>query len=234
MFCKNCGKEITNTQNFCEHCGYNVSNSVSSLSIRQSELELMDHIINFFNEKKDFYDEYDKSTQRINKLSPVCAKAALVWGIILLAVMSFISLLLIGSLLASEESLAYVLILVPFFIAGGALIFIFNIRNNRRTIELKKAIDTYQYVSEGLENHYKSYENCPIGIEYTNPTNLLAIKRMLQSGRVDTIKESINMLIEDAHRRKMEDISLKTAQYVQSTYNLSKASVAISVADFFI
>lgn len=231
MFCKNCGQKISDQQNFCEFCGATSSSTGRIYSVRDEQISLIDDIISFFSQKKELYDEYDKVTQRINNLKFTCARAALIWGIILSAVMTVLSLTLFISLLSDGENPLYALIPFSFVLAGGALIFLFVARNKKRRIALEIAINQYSKLSEELSNHYAVCENCPVGIEYTNPSTLLAIKKMIQSGRADTIKEAINVLLDDAHRRKMEDLAVKTAQYVESNYKLSRVAVIASIAD---
>ena len=228
MFCKNCGQKISDQQNFCEFCGAASSSTGRIYSVRDEQISLIDDIISFFSQKKELYAEYDKVTQRINNLKFTCAKDALIWGLILLSVMSVLSL----NLLSDGENPLYALIPFSFSVlAGGALIFLFFARNKKRRIALEIAINQYSKLSEELSNHYAVCENCPVGIEYTKPSTLLAIKKMIQSGRADTIKESINVLLDDAHRRKMEDLAVKTAQYVESNHKLTRVAVIASIAD---
>ena len=253
MYCVNCGKEI-GEQNFCQHCGAQIGNASVGEKVsceaavataapmpscaptyvaypdrmqqRQDELQVLQKLVAYFSLKSPQYNEYDNVALWIDVLRRGVSSAALIWGIILLGIvtpiMSVVAMpsydydLMLGNMVKESNPGATVTVYIC-LIVGVLLIasYIFQrIRNKKR---LAQAVDRYCELNEELYAHYCGYANCPIGPEYINPANLQVVIQTIQSGRADTIKEALNILVEDAHRARMEDLSQKTAQYAQRT-----------------
>jgi len=175
----------------------------NGMDTRQKELRIMDDLIRYFSIVQKYYDEYDEVSERIYRLSCASSKAALVWGIIA----SVGSLLL--TLLTQDGAWLLLLLL------GVGLIALYVFLQIRKKNRLTEASNRYYELGEKLIEHYAKYLNCPVGPEYTNPSNLRVVQRTIISGRADTIKEALNILVEDAHRNKMENLASQTAQYAQ-------------------
>ena len=86
---------------------------------------------------------------------------------------------------------------------------------------------------EELYQYYLNYGYCLVSAEYTNPSNLLAILHTIESGRADTIKEAINILVEDAHRNNMEALATQTAVASAAAARGATAAAVFSAANFF-
>ena len=193
------------------------------MAVRQSELETMDRLINYFSAKQHVYDEYDYASNMIYRLSRFGGKAALIWSIILLAASFafFISSITAGtndlynSYEQEEMAATFVILGVVSLVAGGGLMGLFLGLKGKRRRQLVHFTDRYYQLSDELYRHYCGYANCPIGPEYTNPSNLAVVKRTIISGRAYTIRDALNILVEDAHRARMEDLATQTAQYAQ-------------------
>ena len=175
----------------------------NGMDTRQIELQKMDDLIRHFSVKQKQYDEYDYESEQIYRLSRTSSKAALVWGIIVTVGCLLITLL--------TQSTAYLL----FLLLGGGLIALYIFLQARKKNKLEAATKRYYELTDELIDHFRKYPNCPVGPEYTNPSNLAVIKRTIISGRADRIKEALNILVEDAHREKMENIASQTAEYAR-------------------
>ncbi len=247
MFCSNCGNAVNPQQKFCPFCGqalavasvrntgYAAPQPVSNIQvtsrIRQEELRQMDNLLSYFSLKQQQYNEYDRVSAFINESNHVCMVPALVWGIILSVIGLYMGIYL-GIALTGALLIAVVLILL-FCSPGTGLILLYVFRNIKRTKDLSSALIRYHQLAEELTNHYNAYINCPIGPEYTNPSNLDVVRRTIISGRADTVKEALNILVEDAHRSRMEDLSLETAQYAASAASSARVAAVFTVANYF-
>lgn len=204
------------------------------MAVRQNELNTMDKLINYFSAKQHLYDEYDYASNMIYRLSRGGAKAALVWSIILLsaALVFFISSITSGtndlysSYEQEEMAATFVILGVISLVAGGGLLGLFLGLKGKRRRQLAHFTDRYFQLSDELYRYYCGYANCPIGPEYTNPTNLAVVKRTIISGRAYTIRDALNILVEDAHRARMEDIATQTAQYAQQAAQYAQQTAA--------
>lgn len=175
----------------------------NGMDTRQKELQRMDDLIRYFSVKQNQYDEYDEVSEQIYRLSCASSKAALIWGIIIA----------VGCILFTIITQAGYWMF--FALLGCGLIALHIFLQIRKKKRLAEASSRYYQLTEELISHYRNYANCPMGPEYTNPSNLAVVKRTIISGRADTIKEALNILVEDAHRNKMENLASQTAQYAQ-------------------
>lgn len=244
MYCSKCGNEIYSEQIFCSVCGNNLSvtsqnsellassqlgSSVQMTSkIRQDEMRQMDDLIAYFSLKRQQYEEYDFMIDRIIERSKSKYGRALGFGIPLLAI----------GVTGIHEALITnpMIVILPILsmCVGASLIALFTICNIIRSRKLKDDLKRHSELEVELFAHYNAYGNCPIGPEYTNPSNLIAIKRTIISGRADTVKEAINTMIEDDHRANMEEISLRTEMYAATAAKYAKTAAVFSVAGFFL
>ena len=80
---------------------------------------------------------------------------------------------------------------------------------------------------------YAEYPLCPIGPEYSNPDVLYALLQVIQSGRADTIKEALNILIDDSYRQKMQEYSQKIEKSVADIERNTKVSAIFCAGRFF-
>ena len=175
----------------------------NGMTTRQKELQRMNDLIRYFSIMQKQYDEYDEVSERIYRLSCTSSKAALVWGIIVTVSSLFLTIL-------TQDATWLLLLLL-----GSGLIALYIFLQIRKKKMLAEASNRYYELGEKLIVHYSKYVNCPIGPEYTNPSNLSVIQRTILSGRADTIKEALNILVEDAHRNRMENLASQTAHYAQ-------------------
>lgn len=241
-FCSQCGNPLKEGQKFCPGCGnpvegnvnpvvVNSQNNMASLKndrldLRNSELKIMEELIRFFSLKQSVYDEYDHVSEMIYRLSRGNSKAPLVWGIIVL-VIGLIYFII--AVMAAIDGVFFFLIFAFMFLGGGgALLFVGINLKKKRGKQLVNYTERYYELTDELYQYYCGYVNCPIGPEYTNPSNLAVVQRTIVSGRADTIKEALNLLVEDAHRDKMENLASQTAQYAQQAAQYAQQTAANS------
>lgn len=249
MFCPNCGQTLAEGSRFCANCGNNLTanqvnlaadyQAVSTMqqyqlqksAARQSELRVLDSLIMHFSQKQEQYDNYDMACEAVSHYSRGARKGLIVWGAIL-AVVGFILLLAD----AAPASVSFLLFLLPglFMIFGGIMVLVANKKN------YQNALNAWQQLSDDLCAHYAAYPNCPVGPEYSNPQILQVLRNTLQSGRADTIKECLNLMIADANQRAMEkyleEIQHNVEQIQSSARQSARANTASAIflaASFF-
>lgn len=248
-FCSQCGNQVSEHQRFCPSCGSPIEsngNSVVAISasgamfgnndrmdVRNKELRTMDDLIKFFSVKQSLYDEYDRVSDIIYRLSCGTSKSGMIWGIIVMAAGLLVMCIGVSSVNSnsyydSGDLATFVIFSLLIMAGGGGLMGIFFGLKSKRRNQLVEYTNKYYELSDELYQYYCGYNNCPIGPEYTNPTNLMVVQRTIISGRADTIKEALNLLIEDAHREKMENLASKTAQYAQQAAVYAQQTAANS------
>lgn len=79
-------------------------------------------------------------------------------------------------------------------------------------------------IENQLEVYYRDYGYCPIGIEFCDPDIIKSLADVVRTGRADTIKEAINVLLDDAHKTTMEMEARFTSQAAGTTAAFSAAS----------
>ena len=232
MFCPHCGQQIADGSAFCSVCGKSTTNVAAApvmdfqaqkMAVRQSEISAMKQALDHFNQKRDEFIEYDYVCELVNHYAQGAKGALLVWGIIIAT----------AGLLMLMVPEAFVGSLVAFVIPGAAMIFggiMMKVKNRKNYAYFQQE---YARLSEELYNHYVSYPNCPVGPEYANPEILETILGVLQSGRADTIKEALNLLIDDAERSEMSEYLNMIEQNTAAINAQTRVAAVFAAANFF-
>lgn len=90
----------------------------------------------------------------------------------------------------------------------------------------------YKQLSEELDAHFKNYGYCPVAESYTNPKILREIREPINIGRADTIKESMNLLVQDAHNAEMESHAAATANSARNAARGANVAAFFTAASF--
>ncbi|MBO5783787.1 MAG: zinc ribbon domain-containing protein [Clostridia bacterium] len=232
MFCPHCGQQIADGSAFCSVCGKSTTNvapapvidyQAQKQAVRQSEISSLSRALDHFNQKRDEFTEYDCVCELVNHYAQGAKGALLVWGIIIAT----------AGLLMLMVPEAFIGALTAFVVPGGAMIFggiMMKVKNRKNYAYFQQE---YARLSEELYNHYVSYPNCPVGPEYANPEILEIILGVLQSGRADTIKEAINLLIDDAERSEMSEYLEMIEQNTAAINAQTRVAAVFAAANFF-
>lgn len=201
MFCGRCGATVSEGSAFCSNCGANI-NAIAQAqafqaqkqALRQSEMTALEQAIAYFGQKRYLYEAYDRISASVIKYARGAKKSLIIWGAINSV---FGALFLLGG---SEMRIPALIFLVPgtAMIIGGILM---QINNKRKSAYYSN--EFFSIASE-LTDYYNAYPNCPVGAEFSNPEVLQKILSVLKSGRADTVKESINLLITNSKRAEMQ------------------------------
>ena len=239
-FCQSCGAQL-NGEAFCPKCGAPTNgeirpaqNNGGGLSLRGQNLKVMDDLLEYFGRKTAQYDEYDEVDAKLDEWSTKSYAAALVFGIIL----TIIGLILT---FASCNGKSAAGVGVPMLLIGLGLIALFVLLNIKKKKTIQELTNRLLALSLELQNHYEAYYDCPVGMEYTNPKILFAVKDMIRSGRADNPATAINLMLEDHHKREMEllakqtkEAAEQTAASTQKAAKYAKRASFWSAADFFL
>lgn len=232
MFCNNCGSQVPDGASFCNNCGASIAGAAQAQmqqfqnqknAVRQSEIASLEDAIAYFGQKRDLYNEYDLVSELVIDFARGAKKSLLVWGII-------ISALGVLMLLAGPEAFAGALLFIfpgAAMIVGGILM---QVNNKKKYAYFSSE---YTRISAELTDYYNAYPNCPVGAEYSNPEILESILGVLRSGRADTIKESINLLISDAERSEMQATMQAIEAYTAKTSASASTAAFFAAANFF-
>lgn len=250
MFCPYCGANLVDKSYFCMNCGKKIitslentetlssnSNVVDPLiqqyqaqknATRKSELASLIAAISHFSQKANQFQEYDDVCNRVNYYSRGARNSLLIWGCIITTFALIMSLPLIGSNDPSASILLLFFVPGPLMIVGGILMKVNNIKKNSYYKE------RYAKLSKELYNHYLTYPHCPVGPEYANPKILNLFLNVLQSGRADTIKESINLVIDTHHKKQVRKYLAAIERNTAEINATTKVPTFFIAASFFI
>lgn len=244
MFCQKCGNEIQDNSKFCPNCGAAVDPSNkfrpikvndtqnagsthynSRYEVRQAELREVDNMINYFSQKAAAYDEIAMVTGRLNVLERKLNKTPTA-GIVLASLCGAFAVLslMIGAGHGPWGITAFVAFATG--IPGFIILSVYFISRAINKPKYKKYCKRFDELNEELTQYYNNYGYCPVGIEYTNPTDLQAIRNTIQSGYADTSKEAVNYLMQKYHNEVMES-------NLAATKRAANATAVISAAHFF-
>ena len=222
MFCPFCGTKVMDGASFCTNCGKNLAGAAQQAAqyqaqkeaIRNSESTALYSAIQHFSAKTAQFDEYDRLCTDLNEFAKGTSNALIVWGAILFhfGITLTLGLLSDGTEGGAAGAAVFALLFaLPglLMILGGILIKVNHGKKYRR------ALEQYAALSRELLEHYNGYPNCLVGPEYSNPRILAAVYQTLRSGRADTVKESLNLVIAGCDKRRLgwhlQDLKKSTA-----------------------
>ena len=233
MFCNQCGKQNPDSARFCNFCGAPMAGPMVTIyqprkQERNAEIAELERMIRYFSQKSALYGEYDNVSAEIDSCSKGKHYALLIWGIIV----SFAATMMFSAINSSDTKTA-VIALIPFLIGQGMIVghIIYAVSFNKR---LDMLTCRYDELSSELFDYYRGYGTCLIGPEYTNPSNLITILNTIKSGRADTTKDAINILVEDAYRRNMQQFAAQAARSAAAAARGARVSAVFSAANFFL
>lgn len=219
MFCSNCGKQVSDTSAFCIFCGnqiqakgqYNTEIYKSNLSrnnIRNEEVKELKRMINYFSLKQNnIYQALEECSFRLKRLDEQKSRALLVFGIIFTASFGVFLLSVLSHFEKTKDVGITLFLLVFFFLftAAPGILMISGYKKYSRAFEAKREVVLKEYhnIANEFKNQYLAYQNCPIGIEYCTPEFLTCLLEIILSGRADTIKEALNLVIDDSKYQEL-------------------------------
>lgn len=248
-FCEKCGAELSDGAEFCPKCGNKVNNAIinnnQSMSSQSNQVperiqtaQELTKMCNYFSQKADLYDEYDRLTDTINKTKKMKGGeiVCLVLGILFALVGIFNVFLIVKGAAWSPEigNTPFKILATVNFIAAALFIGIFILSVVLRKNKYNKSCDRYIEVVDELTNYYNNYGYCMVGGEYTNPKVLYQISDLVRQGRADTPKEAINIMIDTAHKNRMEMFAQQTVANTAAAARGARASAVFCAANFFL
>ena len=264
VFCRRCGTNVTDSDVIppvtqiqpvteirpaTESAAVPYSPIALQQKTRTETLEEMDRMIRHFRKAMPLYEKYDQCLQDIAYLSKPGASVRYTGGrktavyFIMSPVMMVVGLFAAGIAWAINETVssaicaALVCWVIAIILSGVGTMFK---RNNRQLMEeqrvflLNEAQDRFRKTIDALSLHYQKYGYCAVGESYTNPKILGMIQNIIQLGRADTMKEAINVMIQDTHNSEMELQAKMTARSAASAARGAKAAAFFTAADFFL
>ena len=241
-FCQNCGAQLDPSARFCLYCGSPAGTVQAPQQMpqqqmqqpaqsRQESLAELAKMMGYFGQKQMQYDEYDAVNYKMSKLLRGTSVAPLVWGIIIAI---FDSILIFSFVTQGNFKGGIIPFFLFFLIPAVFLITYYIVCTTRRSRELNRCYDRLAELANELTAHYAGYGYCIVGAEYTNPAILNRMAAVIQSGRADTPRDAVNVMLLDSHRSPMDfQAQMTTIASRQAARGAVNAAV-FSAAAFFI
>jgi hypothetical protein len=241
-YCVYCGTEISDDAKFCSQCGKEQKKESEINQKKQEEItiaekdnliESLDKAKNYFQQKQSTYDEYDDLLKKKSEIIKLSGGGLFIFGVILTAIYFFLfiapseySAETANSVIAKFITISIILIIV-------LPIVLYN-RNNRSFDKQTKSINQQLYnIEKDLLKHFDDFHNSPVSFKYSNPKIIEVLKDIISSGRADTVKESINCMLDDLHKqnmlKKQDDLSKNAKKAADS----AEAAALFSAGLFF-
>lgn len=239
MFCTQCGTRLPEDARFCVSCGVKIDAPSSpqpaathcSQTLRTSQLQTLDHLIQHFSQGTQGFDNYDAVGKIAARPAPTRTPAWMIVFSIILMVLGTVDLIYaIPTFLANPITVVGVLMGLA-MLAGGICILIFGKKrvqsDHSRTCAL--CAQEMDRIAPILYNHYLAYPDCPLDPKYVNPRILLVLQEVLLSGQANTIQEGLELLVE----RKRAAIDEYLRQLDKNTAHLRTCSTVFLAASLF-
>lgn len=212
--CKHCGSDL-NGAKFCPNCGASATGDLvqqgyvgvpMGADARQRSLADMEHMINYFGAKKQWYDDFETVSKEVEDRA-----TRGYGGWIVTAVIS----VLIG--IFAEAFF--------FYIAAVAFIALFILLRKKNKDALAAATAKQEKIHKKLDAYYQDYGYCSVGFEYTRPETLKALYELVRKGRASTPGDAINIYLADLEQAEMRRLQEEaTAAAKETAKNTKKAA----------
>lgn len=234
MFCQHCGKPLPDGAAFCPACGGGISAPATDYqaqkqAVRDSEIAVLRDAIRHFEQKRQQYAAYDNACAMFNHYARGARSTLIAFGAVLLSLSVLILAVVVAPEIIYERQTVTDLWVVLFGALAPGIIMLtvgISLKVNCRRQYVRYYAQCTQLADE-LYAHYTEYYNCPVGQEYTNPAVLTVILDVLQSGRADTIKDALNIALNDVNRRRMD-------AYLAAIESNTAATARFAAARFFL
>lgn len=264
MFCPKCGTEMPDSAEFCMKCGYSlggikkpavVSGSIEQqMNTREESINTLNKIYSYFSKKGALYDEYDELQKKVDQCIKAKHTGYLIVGIIFIVfgtptIFRTSLPIVIESIPNDWDSIPswaipyvilYLLLLLSPIIIGVILLLA---QSSKKKKDYKHAADIskrIQEISKDLSDYYDDFGPCIIGKEFSNPRIISVIVGLIKSGRADTPKEAINVMLDDAHKTNLQlqaELQTKALKSIKTSSAISAganvATAGFVGADFF-
>ena len=199
LICSQCGENVPDYVQICPSCGNPLKKEEKSktesdrpISLKESaelkkeSLDKIDELMVYFSQKKEWYDEREYCKAYIDRNLFVRVKPMLVLGIITTV---------LGSIMAASIKDQAWMWCYPIF--GALLIAGFIAINVNRSVKNSIYSKRIPELDKLIEDYHEEYGDCPLGAEYTNPAILEKIKSIIKDGRTESIKEALNIYLDE-------------------------------------
>ncbi len=258
-FCSNCGAPLGEGAKFCTSCGSVVATAGApatavavapvlnaqpvqpsmyeqSVEMRKESLNELSRMIDYFGRKQQQYIEYDQCNARLNKIMRGTSAAPLVWGIIISSFTLLPLLLLASELVAGRTRSGNLVGFITFgfvFLIGIGLIVLYICKKAGRGKEKTRLLARVGQLATELTSYFMAFGYSPLGAEYTNPEILTRIADVLRSGRADSPKEAVNIMLVDSRRSMMQLQAALSGQAARQVSAGAASSAVFCAASFF-
>ncbi len=247
MFCPSCGAQIDDNSRFCKLCGYAISTEDGKQKSRNDTLGELDRMIQYFDKKQKLYDEYDECCEKIVHYSDpktrVVTSGGTGKGMTITGIVFFFIGCVFSGLFSScgyKSTIFQFWVLVLLF--GLVLILIGSLRKSHywRNEEKKKASilskskNRFASLENELSQYYKAYGDCSTASSYTNPKILKYLRKLVELGRADNIKEAINLMHQESHNSEMEFQAIMAARTASGMARDTDTVTFYTAADFLL
>lgn len=234
MYCSRCGAFVGEGRDFCANCGTGVYNHtgysrIDRINMRAAEIEDLDHMIDYFGQKQDLYDEVadcEKNVEYYSNpnvvFSGFTGRPLKVMGLIhtIISGILFFITAMVG-MVVDNIYVNIIVALLTLSVVAGVILIVAGVKKSNRfylNSNFKKAVIVKENklriveLQSELYEHYENYGYCCIGFEYSNPLLLNVIRNTIISGQADSIKEAINILKQDERFSNLETLVSQTAE----------------------
>ena len=117
-----------------------------------------------------------------------------------------------------HEIIYYIIPLVIVSVVG-VLFVAFEIHDSNKRYKKRNEIENeVNLLKQELHEYYLELNNCLLSEEFAVPNTIRCIKNIIQIGRADNLKEAINIMLDDIHKRETEFMQ---NQILRETKNIS-------------
>ena len=253
--CDKCKQPIPKESLFCPKCGamQKIRSAADSERVQQwnvkekekiqaemdtyaqTEIGKIEKAYNYFKKNAAAYDDFNRYVQMAgiaSKKTPTKGMGCAVAVVAMTVVFPTLAYIAVG---VFQSGILVLISLIACIIASIVIYLKLKERSEMQIVdEQYEAEKKRDEALKKIQDYYRAYPGqCPVSIDYSHPRTLEYLYTLMNNRRADTVKEAINLMEEEMHRKRMETHQQELIYRTAQAGNAAQTAAFFSAMDFF-
>ena len=201
----------------------------------QTEIGKIEKAYSYFKKNAAAYDDFNRYVQMAgiaSQKTPTKGMGCAVAVVAMFVVFPTLASIAVG---VFQSDILVLISLIACIIASIAIYLKLKERSEMQIVdEQYEAEKKRNEALKKIQDYYRAYPGqCPVSIDYSHPRTLEYLYTLMNNRRADTVKEAINLMEEEMHRKRMETHQQELIYRTTQAGNAAQTAAFFSAMDFF-
>lgn len=201
----------------------------------QTEIGKIEKAYSYFKKNAAAYDDFNRYVQMAgiaSQKTPTKGMGCAVAVVAMFVVFPTLAYIAVG---VFQSGILVLISLIACIIASVVIYLKLKERSEMQIVdEQYEAEKKRDEALKKIQDYYRAYPGqCPVSIDYSHPRTLEYLYTLMNNRRADTVKEAINLMEEEMHRKRMETHQQELIYRTAQAGNAAQTAAFFSAMDFF-